>query len=139
VTARTTNPLRAVACVASTYGDWWLRRCAGRWERRRGGTVEELLADGVTVRSSQTAMRNTVTGETRYERPPGARRIMGMARWGEFELTQWGPGFFALHAEDGRLVASRVELDVAGSLLFVADGLVFEGVTVKGGLRWRRE
>jgi hypothetical protein len=83
-----------------------------------GGSVEELFADGVTIRTSHTAMRHTETGATRYERPPG---------------------LLALHAEDRRLVASRVELDVAGSLLFVADGLVFEGVTVKGGLRWRRE
>jgi hypothetical protein len=65
--------------------------------------------------------------------------MMGMARLGEFALTQWGRGFFALHAEDGALVASRVELDVAGLLEVAEDGLVLEGVTVKGELRWRRE
>lgn len=115
----------------------------GGWTRSNGGTLEELLPDGVTIRTSHMAMQHTVTGETRYARPPGARRLTGMVELGDFELTEWGPGFFALHSGRGELISSRVRLAVEGELAVTQEGIMLlrgsESITVRGRLRWRRE
>lgn len=130
------------ACSLLTDGESTLIRCVDRWRRTSGGTVEELLTDGVTVRTSHMAMQHTVTVETRYARPPGGGWLMGMATIGDYDLTQWGPGRFALHTRDGELVAARVEVPVQGELAFGGDGIVLVGARgeltrVRGGIQWR--
>lgn len=140
-------PLKVVpadgGCMLILHGDSSLMRCKNAWTRSSGGKLEEFLPDGLTIRTSHTAMQRTVIFETRYARPPGATRMTGMAEVGDFELTQWGPKFFALHSSRGELIASRVRLDVDGVLAFTHAGIVLlqgnELVTLRGRLRWRRE
>jgi hypothetical protein len=50
--------------------------------------------------------------------------MIGMVEIGDFELTQWGPKFFALHSQRGELIASRVRLDVDGELALNHEGIV---------------
>jgi len=122
-----------------------LRRGPSEWQRTSGAKEEVLLPDGVTIRTSHTAMQHTVTGETRYARPPGlaGHRMTGMIETGDVALTQWGRGLFALHSLNGELIAPRVSIETEGDLgfgggdvtLIRADG---ELVTLHGHFRWRR-
>ncbi len=123
--------------------DTRFRLCpSGLWNRLRDSSVEELLQDRVSIKTSHTAMGITHSGEERYERPPGAGAMIGAAGG----LTQWsspnGP-HFAMH-EGGRLTVWRVEVPVKGQLV---DTLVFanpapdsriELTEVRGRFRWRR-
>jgi len=142
--ARAVTEREEDGCIVLRLSNSSRRRCGNSWNRNSGGTIEQLLPDGVTIRTSHTAMHHTVTGETRYERPPGATRMTGMAEIGDFEITQWGPNFFALHSGRGQLIASGVRLDAPGELVdAAADGLLMlqgnQLVTLRGRLRWRRE
>jgi hypothetical protein len=80
------------------------------------GMTGELLEDGVTVRISHTAMGHTVTGETRYAPPPGARRLTGLETVGDFVVTQWDAGRLALHSSDGTLLHADVASPGSGRL-----------------------
>lgn len=119
------------------------RTCpSGLWQRFLGSSVEELLPDRTSIKTSHTAMGITHSGEERYERPPGAGAMIGAAG----ALTQWSSregSHYAMH-ENGRLTAWRVEIPVKGQLV---DSLVFanpaaggrmELVEVRGRFRWRR-
>lgn len=101
-----------------------------------------ILEDGVTVRTSHTAMGHTVMGETRYTPPPGARRLTGIGTVGDFEVTQWAGGRLALHSGDGECLFPDVTAPTRGRLLAGGDGLVFldgdRAVRLRGRLRWRR-
>lgn len=128
------------ACRVWTYERQTLRRCGGMWVRTDGGTREELGGDGVTVRWSHTAMGHTATSETKFVRPVGTESLVGLMESGEFVVTQWGPGRFALHSKDGQLLEDRVAWTGEGDLGF--GGMVtLRGETwrrVAVDLRWRR-
>ena len=102
----------------------------------------EIQEDGVTVRTSHTAMGHTVTGETRYTPPPGARRLTGIGSVGDFDVTQWDAGRLALHSGDGECLFPEVTAPARGRLISGGDGLVFldgdRAIRLRGRLRWRR-
>ncbi len=103
----------------------------------------EVMADGRTVRQGYTAMQHTNTNETRFEAPPGATQLLyartGIAQWRTAEGT-----LLSLHDEEGKLLESRIEIDVAGRLVgYEKSGFAFwdgkDAVTVVSGeVRWRR-
>jgi hypothetical protein len=131
-----------------------VRQCSNgvTWARGNGGTEEQLLPDRRTVRTSHTAMQHTVTGDTRFETPPGGVSLRAVSTESEFILAQWtrkdGGSLFALHEGDGRLVASDVQIpSQLGNLIPTTGGLAFYRMSgkgsatvteVRGRLRWHK-
>ncbi len=122
------------------------RRCSplGSWIRQGDGAVRASLPDGRTVRRSYAAMQHTVSTELTYQPPPNAGRLFGLADVADLTFVDWTTGF-ALHDEQGSLLASPVYVPFSARLLFEADALVFhpldappgELLEVRGRLRWR--
>lgn len=95
-------------------------------------------------------MQHTVTGDTRFETPPGGVSLRAVSTESEFMLAQWtrkdGGSMFALHEADGRLIASDVQIPPQlGNLIPTTGGLAFYRITgkgsatvteVRGRLRW---
>lgn len=107
------------------------------------GHRAELLPDGRSVRHSYTAMEHTNVFDITYEAPPGAKRLL----YGRLEFAQWSTSHgevLTLHDEQGKLLESRVAIDVPGRLIGDwSEGLAFvdhRGVitVVDGEIRWSR-
>lgn len=103
----------------------------------------ELLPDGRTARHSSTAMQHTNVVDIKYEAPPGATRLL----YAWLEFAQWSTSkgeVLTLHDDEGRLLESRVAIDISGRLIAAwSEGLALMDrksviTVVDGEVRWRR-
>lgn len=119
------------------------RRLVKSGELSVDGHRAELLPDGRSLRHSYTAMQHTNVVDITYEAPPGAEHLL----YARLEFAQWSTSkgeVLTLHDEEGRLLESRVPIDISGRLIGDwSEGLAFmdrKGVitVVDGEVRWSR-